>query len=629
MPRFPALALALSLLVLAPVSAQIHSLTLLGRFDTGLGAGAAEITAFDATTARLFVTNAENNSLDIVNLVNPAAPTLLLSIDLDPFGDGVNSVATSHGRVAVAVEADPKQDPGQIVFFDVFGNLLGTVQAGALPDMVTFTPDGNHVLVANEGEPNDDYTVDPEGSVTLIDLSNGVNAASTTEIHFRDFNAGGSRAAELPAEVRIFGPGATVAQDLEPEYIAVSADSSTAWVSLQENNALSMLDLGSASVTSIVALGFKDHSDPANPLDASNRDGGIHIQNWPVWGMVQPDSIAAFTVNGTKYVITANEGDSRDYDGFSEEERMADLTLDPTAFPDAATLQLEENLGRLKTTSTLGDTDGDGDFDRLFAYGGRSFSIWHGADGSLVFDSGDDFEQITADRVPTIFNSDGSDPDEFDDRSDDKGPEPEAITVGRIAGRLYAFIGLERVGGLLVYDITDPAAPIFQLYEPGAAGDLAPEGLVFVDSSTSPIGVPLLVVSNEDSGTATIYSVDPANATTCQPGTFTLCLRKGRFQVQADWSTEDDAGPARAEVLNQETGLFYFFGDSNVELVVKVLDACNDPFHHFWVFAAGLTNLEVGLTVTDTLSGEVRTYSNDLGSPFEPIQDTRAFATCP
>ena len=629
MLRFPALALLVSLLALTPASAQIDSMTLLGRFDTGLGEGAAEIAAYNVRTHRLFVVNAENNSVDVVNLFNPEVPTLIQSIDLSTFGAGVNSVATYGNLVAVAMEADPKQDPGQIAFFDTNGNALGTVGAGALPDMVTFTPDGNYLLVANEGEPSDDYTVDPEGSVTLINIMDGVAGATATEIHFRDFNAGGSRAAELPADVRIFGPGATVAQDLEPEFITVSEDGSTAWVALQENNALAILDLGTASVTAIAALGFKDHSDPANPLDASNRDDSINIQNWPVYGMYQPDAIASFSMNGVNYVLSANEGDARDYDGFSEEERMADLTFDPTAFPDAANLQLDENLGRLKTTTTLGDTDGDGDYDQLFAYGARSFSIWNGADGSLVFDSADDFEQITAAQVPAIFNSDGSDPDEFDDRSDDKGPEPEAVVVGYIAGTPYAFIGLERIGGVMVYDISDPTAPVFQHYEPTAAGDQAPEGMVFINSSESPIGIPLLVISNEDSGTVTIYGVTPQGTTPCQSSTNTLCLRKGRFAVEANWTTLEDSGRAVAEPLNQETGLFYFFNDVNVEMVVKVINACDDPFNRFWVFAGGLTNVAVELTVTDTLSGESQTYINPQQTPFQPIQDTQAFATCP
>lgn len=611
------------------LSAQIDSITLIGTFDSGLGEGATEIVAFDSQSQRMFTVNGGNNSVDIVDLSDPTAPVFLSAIDLSAFGAGVNSVAVADGVVAVAVEADPKQDPGQVVFFDVLGNLLNSVPAGALPDMVTFTPDGDTVLVANEGEPNDDYTIDPEGSVTLIDLSNGVANATATTVGFTEFNAGGSRADELPAEVRVFGPGATVAQDLEPEYIAVSADGATAYVALQEANAVAVVDVAGASMTAIISLGFKDHSLVGNALDASNRDDAINIQNWPVMGMYQPDAIATFEVNGATYVVTANEGDSRDYGGFSEEERIGDLDLDPTAFPDAATLQLDENLGRLKTTSTLGDTDNDGDFDALFSYGARSFSIWSGADGSQVFDSADQFEQVTAAQVPAIFNSDGSDPDEFDDRSDDKGPEPEAVVVGQIGGQQYAFIGLERIGGVMVYNVSNPTAPQFNLYEPSAPGDLAPEGMAFIAAPNSPNGRPLLLVSNEDSGTVAVYQVNPVGSTVCVEDEETLCLQDGRFAVSASWHTGDALGVARGDALTADTGSFYFFGPDNIELVVKVLDGCVEPFNSYWVFAGGLTDLGVELTVIDTLTGATQIYSNDLGTPFEPIRDTQAFTTCP
>ena len=317
--------------------------------------------------------------------------------------------------------------------------------------------------------------------------------------------------------MRIFGPGASVAEDLEPEYITVSRNSLTAWVTLQENNAIAEIDIRSGEVTSITSLGLKDHSVAGNGLDASNRDDEINIATWPVFGMYQPDSIASYQVRGQTFLVTANEGDSRDYDGFSEEERVKDLTLDPTAFPDAATLQENENLGRLKTTNVNGDTDDDGDFDQIFSYGTRSFSIWT-ADGDLVFDSGDDIAQITASALPDDFNSNNDENDSFDARSDDKGTEPEAVVLAKIRGQTYAFIGLERMGGIMIYDVTDPAAPVFVDYvsnrdfagdaEAGTAGDLGPEGMTFISGEDSPTGHPLLVVANEVSGTTTVFKID-------------------------------------------------------------------------------------------------------------------------
>lgn len=500
------------LLGLLSAPANALNLTPIGTYATGIFAdGAAEISAYDRVSKRLFVTNGSTSQIDVLDISNPTNPTPIFHIT-PTSGGGINSVAFQGGLLAVAVEAQNLQDPGTVQFFDSNGTFLSSLGVGALPDMVTFTPDGTKVLVANEGEPNDAYTNDPEGSVSIIDLSQGLPSATVHTADFSSFNG-----ASLPASLRIFGPNASVAQDLEPEYIAVAADSSQAWVTLQENNGMGLLDLTTGEFTEIVGLGFKDHSEEGQGLDASDRDGIINISTYNnLFGMYQPDGIAAYSVGGQTYLVTANEGDSRDYDGFSEEERVKDLTLDPNAFPNRDELQEDELLGRLTVTTTLGDTDNDGDFDKLYAFGGRSFSIWNER-GNLVFDSGDEFEKIVGDSFPDYFNSD-NDENTFDTRSDNKGPEPEGIAIGEIGGRTYAFIGLERVGGVMTYDLSDPFSPVFTGYfnnrdfsgdpEQGTAGDLGPEGLLFIAASDSPNGKPLLVVTNEVSGTTTIYSVE-------------------------------------------------------------------------------------------------------------------------
>ncbi|MEM9941499.1 MAG: hypothetical protein AAF939_07905 [Planctomycetota bacterium] len=220
--------------------------------------------------------------------------------------------------------------------------------------------------------------IDPEGSISIITVNNGTNP-SVIKADFLAFNA---KEAQLKAAgVRIFGPGATVAQDLEPEYIAESSNSRTAYVCLQENNAIAVVGLKSAKVKSIAPLGFKDHSISPNGMDASNKDGpggdgAINIHNWPTLGMYQPDSIATYRFLWWTFVLSANEGDARDYDGYSEEERVKDLDLDPLAYPDAATLQSDENLGRLKTTSATGDFDGDGFFDQIYSYYQSRFIVF-------------------------------------------------------------------------------------------------------------------------------------------------------------------------------------------------------------------------------------------------------------
>ncbi len=486
---------------------------------------AAEIVAYDARQRRLFVVNANDVTVDVLDMSNPSMPSLMTTIDASAEGGVANSVAVSGNLVAVAIEATTKTDPGKVVFYNTTSlSKVGEASVGALPDMLTFTPDGNKVLVANEGEPNSDYSIDPEGSVSIIDISNGVANLTVSTASFTSFNAQGPSL--IASGVRIFGPGASVAQDLEPEYIAVSEDGSTAWVALQENNAMAIVNVDDAVVEAIVPLGFKDHSIFGNELDVSDRDDRINIRNWPVFGMYQPDTIASYSFNGNTYIVTANEGDARDYDTWSEEIRVKNMTLSGDIA--AAGIQADEDLGRMKVTSTLGVSNGcdpsllatdpevDCEYEALYAYGARSFSI-RAADGTLVFDSGNDFERITAARNPAFFNS-TNDENDFDSRSDDKGPEPEGLALGRINGQTFAFIGLERVGGIMVYNISNPEAPQFVQYinnrdftgDPalGTAGDLAPEGLVFVEARQSPSGKPLLIVGNEVSGTTTVYEID-------------------------------------------------------------------------------------------------------------------------
>ena len=926
----------------------------IGRYDSGIfDEGAAEITAYDSESQSLFVINAADKTIDVLDISDPTNPTFNFAISIEDFGDGINSITIRDGVVAAAIESDPAQDPGKVVFFDTEGNVLNQVTVGALPDMVTFTPDGTKVLVANEGEPNEeDAENNPEGSISIIDLADGVENATVTTADFTAFNG---QEEELRGRgVRIF-PGETFANDVEPEYITVSPDSSQAFVSLQENNAIAVVDLETGEISDIQPLGLKDYSrglpqltnytwdlseevlgttpagqeillggmsglfyegetedgklqfiatpdrgpngeptdvdgdgieerpfplpdyqaqlirftldresgeftiaeeiplfredghtpitglpnlqagepgtaytdeepvdlfgnpldndpfgadmesivvapdgtfwlsdeyrpaiyhfdahgvlidrcldarslapsddagshrfipqgtaesvghpegafgtetlpgvyaqrranrgfegmalntdnrklyafiqspidnpdvsnaeaeaadessdfnsrnsqvlrilevDPAtgeatgeyvyflegspgvdkigdavysgdgkfqvierdsgtdadaekfifevdltgatnilgtelstatgedtalesmtpddlaemgiqpvtktqvlnlpsigytagdkpeglallpdgslavindndfglldeeiagdgsvpfnpdptqtvlgiidfeqpNGLDASDTDG-INIRNQPVFGLYQPDSIAAYEVDGATYYVTANEGDAR-----SEDERVEDLELDSTAFPNAEELQTDEEIGRLEVSTIDGDIDGDGDFDRLVSYGGRSFSI-RDSNGNIVFDSGDQLAQITAEQVPEIFNSEGT-VDSFDSRSDAKGVEPEGVVVGEIDGQTYAFIGLERVGGVAVYDVTNPAEAEFIQYvnpideEMGDALDLAPEGLEFIPAEDSPNGKPLLAVSNEVSGTVSVYQIDLAD----------------------------------------------------------------------------------------------------------------------
>ncbi|SDS07867.1 hypothetical protein SAMN05216271_1102 [Halopseudomonas sabulinigri] len=582
------------------VTPESISLSYLGRYSSGVfGQSAAEIPAYDAQNQHIFIVNAQKGAVDVLDASDIANPTLVQTLTVESIAEGavVNSIAFKTGYLAVAVEAATKTDPGYVALFDATTlELLGSRQVGALPDMLTFTPDGKYLLVANEGEPSNDYSVDPEGSISIL----SVNGDELVEVKTADFSAFNSQKAALQdAGVRIFGPGASVAQDLEPEYIAVSADSATAWVSLQENNALAKVDIASATVTEILPLGYKDHGQEENALDLSDSDDAINIKAWPgVLGMYQPDAIYAYEVDGSTYLITANEGDSRAWGeddqaywdgdaskGFVEEFRMKSLTdsrgfnrrvgddlapqlhamaegalINPSVFgycgatmTDRGDCGEDEQLGRLTVAWTDGyrkDADGNpvmfdatgienpaGDrlmYDNLYAYGARSFSI-RDEDGNLVWDSADQFEQHFASAdcmlgsnrdIPCVdyFNATHDEGDTFDNRSDNKGPEPEGITVGHLGNKTFAFIGLERIGGVMAYDITDPTAPFFVDYlntredwtseDPESvladAGDLGPEGLVFISAQDSPNGEALLVIGNEVSGTTAVYQINQA-----------------------------------------------------------------------------------------------------------------------
>ncbi len=923
------------------------SLSVLSSYSTGLGEASAEIVAYDKKSQQLFVINAASSSLDILSVKNVWWPTLVKRLDLSALGSP-NSVDVHEGVLAIAIQAPVKTDTGLVGFYTTSGEPLGTAPAGSLPDMLTFTPDGRHVLVANEAEPSGYGAgqVDPEGTVSIVRVPqnaaewSALGASDVRNADFRQFN--GQEASLRASGIRIFGPGASASQDFEPEYIAVSPDSLEAYVTLQENNAIAVVDIASARVTNLLPLGVKDHSaqpavaatyeweglpsigktaagqdmvlggfsglafegrtrdgklrfithtdrgpnaeptgirrpfvlpdftprlvrftldpvtgafelnsqillrhsdgsplsglpntaisgdtnqpyndevpvdlfgnvlpvdplggdfeavvvgkdgsfwlgdeyrpaiyhfnpkgellqryipigthaaagkpvpaagqagefgiealpaaiaqrrqnrgieamtqvngkfyafvqspirnpvslangalnalrnvrvvefDPVtlatrqflyemdnpapldaadtradkigdatsngngeilvverdddnvpntalpsitkkvysftlgnatditgvdtiypvvrggatvnlsldqmtvaelaavnvrgiaktlhvdlaaagyasvqkvegltvlddgrlavvndndfgvaqivvdqatglftrapgyNPetvtlglidvpgLDASDRDSKINIKDWPLKGLYLPDAIAAYQAKGETYLVTANEGDAREWPGLVEESRISALTLDAGAFPNGATLKTNANLGRHTVTTAQGDVDRDGDYDQLFTLGGRSFTIWS-SKGEKVYDSGSEFERITAARYPLNFNASNNN-STLDDRSDNKGPEPEGVAVGEIEGRTYAFIGLERVGGLMMYDVTDPTAPFFVDYLnnrnfAAGTGDLGPEGVHFIPAQDSPSGRPLVAVANEISGTVTLFEV--------------------------------------------------------------------------------------------------------------------------
>ena len=312
----------------APVSADATNgagLRFLGRWTSGSGLGGAEISAYDAASQRLFVTNGKTNQIDIVDISKPGKTKKVKSIDLaGKFATGIQSVATKNGLVAIATSVDGNaQGNGKIFFTDTNGKLTKGVESGievgALPDHVSFSPDGRYVLSANEGEPKSyckaadgtlPVTTDPYGTVSIIDVGGAKPSAATT-INFESFN---DRATSLVfGGGRVFGPGATLAQDLEPEYITMSSDSKYAYVTLQENNAIATIDMATKSVLAISGLNYKKHADNNKGLDAISDKGPLVVSQ-TVLGMYQPDALATLVgPDGTEYLVTANEGDAREW----------------------------------------------------------------------------------------------------------------------------------------------------------------------------------------------------------------------------------------------------------------------------------------------------------------------------
>ncbi|AZA86654.1 T9SS C-terminal target domain-containing protein [Chryseobacterium shandongense] len=501
----------------APVPSNQIVLNYIGSFDpSGNNNSSTEIVVHDPATQRLFTISSLTDVFDIINFSNPTTPTVINTINMAPYG-GITSIAVKNGIIAAASPNTNPQQNGSVVFFDINGNFLKQVSVGALPDMVTFSPDGTKVLTANEGEPNDAYTIDPEGTISIIDISGGIANLTQSNVTTLNFNAFDAQLAALTATgLRKVRTNNTLSQDLEPEYITISSDSQKAWVTLQENNAVAEVNLATKTITGIWGLGKKDMSIPGNGFDASDNNNEILIANWPVKAYYTPDAVQNYKVGTTHYIVTANEGDEKDLSGFSERTTVGanNYTPDPALFPQAAILKASYNLGRFRVSNATGNMDGDADFEEIAALGARSFSIFNADTRQIVYDSGDQFERYIAANHPLIFNAD-NESNTVKNRSRAKGPEPEGVALGTINGQTYAFITLERTGGVMVYNITDPNNPTLTDYKHSRmtsayGGDNGPEGITYVAPENTTTGKGYVIVANEISGTLSVYEVQGA-----------------------------------------------------------------------------------------------------------------------
>jgi hypothetical protein len=622
-------------------------LELLGRYVSGNPDGGSEITAYDAATKRIFITNGVTEKVDIVDIADPTAPTKIGAIDV---GRPIQSVAVKNGLVAVAAEGTTRQAPGRVYVADTDGAGLWDVEVGALPDMVTFTPDGTKILTANEGEPLNYCSAglanDPEGSISIVDVASRTVATA-------GFGAYTDAAALRAQGIRVYAPNATPAQDLEPEYIAITPDGSTAFVTLQENNALAKVDIASATVVELLPLGYQAFSSVK--IDASDRDGSTASPDTPainiktrstnLLGMFMPDTIDAFTVGSTTYLALANEGDGREYPCLMGGTNPAVLERDDPrpessganslaagSFTDAERGALfgtrgPDNLRRLRVSSVFpSEKNGTGQITKAYTFGTRSFTI-RNLDGSIVWDSGSELEERTALLLPSRFNGEWDTttglPTGFDTRSGNKGPEPEAVEVGTAYGRHFAFVGLERIGGVMVYDVTNPAAPAFVQYvntsnfsgnyktgaATAAAGDVSPEGIQFVPAADSPTGKPLVIVSYELSGTTAIFQLN-GPPTISAPADTTVSEAAVTVELTVT------LGEASSETVTVDYALV-----GETATIPDDVDAASGTL----TFDPGETSKHVTVTVVDDTADEPdETFRLELSNPVKGLLDRSA-----
>lgn len=512
----------------------------IGRYATDEALGGAEIVAFHAGESRLFVVNANAGQVEVLDLSDPANPTRDAVLNasqvvadatngIDSVG-GTNSVDVRGDVVAAAIEADPATDDGAVALYDAVSlDLITTVSVGPLPDKVTISPDGSYVVVANEGEPGE--ATDPAGSVSVVSLGNDPQFTDVATASFTRFDGQEDALREDGVHLVSSEGGPTASTVIEPEFVTITPDSETAVVSLQENNAIARVDLESASVASLDGLGFKDFSLPGNELDTSDVDGHS-LQSWPIKGLYQPDALDSYTVGGQTYVVTANEGDAKDF----EVGVLGDLELDPSGFDlsenayvdSVDELQQPEHVGKMEVNEAamaeFADENGDGRYTDIYAIGGRSFTVWRADDDGLtpVYDSGNDFESAFVRERPAghlnVLES---------------GPETESVELGQVGARTFAFVGQEKGSAISVYDVTTPGSPSYvqmainRSYDvteadleaaaeenpdgddPARAGDFGPEGVTFVPAPDSPVENPLLCVGYEVSGTVGVFEVTP------------------------------------------------------------------------------------------------------------------------
>lgn len=481
----------------------------------GFNTGATGKISYDHTTNKLYSVNQEKLGFDIIDYSDIFKPNFIQTVDVSGFINKIRSIESASGFVFVAGDGSSPQLPGKLLIYNSNGVYRKQLSLGTTPDRMKFSPDNITLVIANEGIPDSTYSTDPNGSVNIINTSSGINFLTQADVKTVDFTLLDTTAYD--PLIHIYNnAGQSPAQDLEPEAIAISPDNKKAYVVLQENNALAIIDLFTASLDTILGLGYLDYG--VYRLDPSDVANQVNLASYPrLYGMHQPSDIEMFEDKGRYYLMTANQGAPRKYQGYDETVRVKNQPADPSKFSNLQPLLQDTLLGRLNITSAFGDRNGDGLHDSLLCFGSRSISILDSS-GYETFNSRDEMAlYILGQNADSIFNSATDNNTSRKQRSDDMGSEPAAIAIGEVDGTPYSFTAHYQMGGIFIYHMMSPSNLAFETYQldrnfsvpadDPMAGDLGPTDLEFVPANRTALGIAQLFVANHVSGTISVYQI--------------------------------------------------------------------------------------------------------------------------
>ncbi len=517
-----------------------------GAFDSS----ATGYISFDHTVQQLYSVNQQANGFEIIDYSDIYKPNVLQTVDVSGFISKIRCIESASGFVFVAGDGSSAQLPGKLLIYTSNGVYRKQLSLGVTPDRMKFSHDDISLIIANEGIPDANYSTDPPGTVNIINTAAGVNFITQADVKTVDFTR--LDTTNYDPLIHIYSnAGQNPSEDVEPEAIAFSSDNQTAYIVLQENNAVAVVDIPSAKIDTVLGLGYRDYG--MKGLDASDQANSIMIDTYQgLYGIHQPSDIESFSHAGSDFTFSVNQGAPREYSGFNESVRVKNQPVDPSKFTNLSHLLQDTVLGRLFITSVFGDHNGDFLHDSLLSFGSRSVSIWDSS-GTEIWNSGDQIAQLLASTHAVNFNSSANSNNSYKLQSDNMGAEPSAVAIGEVDGNRYAFVSLYQMGGILVYDISDPYNPQFELFELNRdfnlpandpmAGDLGPIDLEFVPASRTNLNIALLFVANQVSGTINVY----------QTG----------IGVGID---EFESSPGHSVFPNPSEGVFYFGSRSDFEV---------------------------------------------------------------